>query len=69
MTTNFQLLMLSPNLQNPIMGVGGGVGDQLSKVNFKLSNLSPKLKFPFLGGGGDKWNEWNLVLTSFVHLG
>ena len=64
--TNFQLLMLSPNLLKskiPMSGGGGVVGG----TNFQLLMLSPNLlksKIPMSGGvgwGGDCW--WNQFPT------
>ena len=43
----------------------GGVHTQLFKVCFKLS----KPNFLGEGGGGEVSAQWNLVMTSSVHLG
>ena len=61
METNFQILMLSPNLLKSKVPIWGG---GLMKTNFQLMMPSPNLlksKVPIFGGcggGGGWWNQF-----------
>ena len=58
--TNFQLLLLSPNLLEFQILMSGGEGG-LVETNFQLLLLSPNLlksKIPISGGWGGWWNQF-----------